>query len=87
MPGVTSCSLVKDANNIAPQLHRTLVWLSFYRCGVTQTNPPPKLQFTTGNTIPEVNSELFELPAALKRSKSHPESPLWWKLLTKAHVW
>lgn len=73
MPGVASCFFVKDSNNISSQLHSTLVWLSLYCRGMTKTNLPPKLQFTTSNTIPEANSELFALPAALKRSKSHPE--------------
>jgi len=72
MPGVASCFFVKDATNISSQLQSTLVWLSLHRHGVTKTNPPSKLQFATGNTLPEVNSELFTLPAALKRPKSHP---------------
>lgn len=79
MPGVASCFFVKDSNNISSQLHGTFVWLSLCHYGVTQTNPPPKLQFTTGNTVPEVNSELFALPAALKRS----ETP-WTHIVMKA---
>lgn len=70
MPGVASCFFVKDPNNVSSQLHGTFAWLSLYHHGVTQTNPPPKLQFTTGNVIPEVNSELFALPAALKSSET-----------------
>lgn len=86
MPGVASCFSVKDANNVSSQLCGTLVWLSTYHHGVTQTNPPPKLQFTTSNTIPDVNWELLALLAALKRSKSHSERTQWGKLLTKAHM-
>lgn len=85
MPGVASCFFVKDASSCLHSCTARLRSLSLYHHGMTQTNPPPKLYITTSNTLPEVNSELFALSAALKIPKSHTEHALWWELLTKAH--
>lgn len=60
--------------------------LSPYRGGVTQTSPPLKPRFTTGNATPGANTELFALPATLKRLKSRPDCALWLKLLIKAYM-